>query len=58
MGRAVFDGQYIDVTTVFDLVEKGVLQVNIGQRRPLTDIVDVHRALEAGETTGSTLLIP
>ncbi len=45
-------------TTVFGLVEKGVLQVHIGQRRPLTDIVDVHRALETGETTGSTLLIP
>ena len=43
---------------VFDLVSKGVLKVQIGQRRPLADIVDVHRAFEAGDTTGSTLLMP
>ena len=44
--------------TVFDLVSKGVLKVQVGQRRPLTGIVDVHRAFEASETTGSTLLAP
>ena len=43
---------------VFGLVSKGVLKVQIGQRRPLADIVDVHRAFEAGDTTGSTLLLP
>lgn len=44
--------------TVFDLVSRGVLDVKIGQTRPLADIVEVHRAFESGETTGSTLLIP
>lgn len=41
---------------VFDLVKKGVISVAIGQKRPLSEIVDVHRGFEAGDTTGSTLL--
>jgi len=32
------------------------LQVEIGARYPLAGAVDAHRALEAGETTGSVLL--
>ncbi|RMD95751.1 MAG: quinone oxidoreductase [Alphaproteobacteria bacterium] len=43
---------------VFDLIEKGVLKVNINQRYPLEKVVEAHRALEAGETTGSTILLP
>lgn len=43
---------------VFELVAAGVLKVSISQRRPLTDIVDVHKAFEAGDTTGSTILLP
>ena len=43
---------------VFRLVQEGVLTVNINQRLPLADIVQAHHALEAGETTGSTVLIP
>ena len=43
---------------VFDMVTAGVLKVDINQRRPLSDIVDVHTAFEAGDTTGSTVLIP
>ena len=43
---------------VFGLIEKGVLTVNINQRLPLADVAVAHKALEAGETTGSTLLIP
>ena len=45
-------------TAVFDLVKKGVLNVTIGLKTPLTDIVKVHKAFEAGDTTGSTLLTP
>ena len=45
-------------TAVFDLVEKGVLKVAIGQKQPLANIVEVHKEFEAGDTTGSTLLIP
>lgn len=43
---------------VFDMVKQGALTVDITQKRPLSEIVDVHRAFEAGETTGSTILIP
>jgi NADPH2:quinone reductase len=43
---------------VFGLVKKGELQASIGQARPLTEVVAVHEALEAGDTAGSTLLIP
>lgn len=41
---------------VFDLVKKGVLEVKIGQKHALSEIVDVHVAFEAGDTTGSTIL--
>lgn len=43
---------------VFDLIKQGALQVSIGQKRPLVEIADVHNAFEAGDTTGSTLLVP
>jgi NADPH2:quinone reductase len=43
---------------VFDLVKQGAIQVSIGQKRPLAEIVAVHEAFEAGETAGSTILIP
>jgi len=43
---------------VFDMVRNGDVKVSIGQKRPLADIVDVHKAFEAGDTIGSTLLIP
>jgi len=43
---------------VFDMVNKGAVQVSIGLKRPLADIVDVHKVFEAGNTTGSTLLVP
>ncbi len=43
---------------VLELVAAGILKVSISQRRPMSDIVDVHRAFEAGETTGSTIIIP
>lgn len=43
---------------VFALMQQGVLRVNIDQRYPLSGIVAAHEALEAGETTGSTILTP
>ena len=43
---------------VFRLLQQGVLSVNINQRMPLSDIVEAHRMLEAGSTTGSTILLP
>lgn len=60
----VFD-YYVDpaerdagMARVFELVEAGVLGVEIGQRFALEDAADAHRAIAAGETVGSTLLIP
>ena len=43
---------------VFDLYRKGVLKPHIGQRYPLADAARAHADLEAGRTTGSSLLIP
>ncbi|HET9629788.1 MAG TPA: quinone oxidoreductase [Novosphingobium sp.] len=43
---------------LFDLVTNGTLSVRIGQRFALQDAADAHRALEARETTGSTVLLP
>jgi len=40
------------------LVAAGVLTVNIGQRFALKDAAQAHRALEARQTTGSTVLLP
>lgn len=43
---------------VFRLISEGVLSVNINQRFKLSDVAQAHEALEQGNTTGSTILIP
>ena len=43
---------------LFDALERRVLRPEIGARYPLREAAAAHRALEAGETTGSTILIP
>ena len=43
---------------LFDALERRVLRPEIGARYPLRDAAAAHRALEAGETIGSTVLIP
>jgi NADPH2:quinone reductase len=43
---------------VFELIEKGVLDIRIGARFPLRDAAEAHRAIESRATTGSTVLIP
>ena len=43
---------------VLELVAANVLKVTISQRRPMSDIVEIHKAFEAGDTTGSTIIIP
>ena len=45
-------------SAVFDLIAKGVLKVHIGKRYPLADIVQAHTDLEAGRTSGSTIIVP
>jgi len=46
------------VARVFDLIARGELSVEIGQRFALEDAAAAHRAIEAGETIGATLLVP
>ena len=43
---------------VWDMIGSGRIAVTIGQTWPLTQAAEAHRALEARETTGSSLLIP
>ena len=43
---------------LFDVVASGKVRIEIGAEFPLRDARKAHEALQAGETTGSTLLIP
>ncbi|SHM96789.1 quinone oxidoreductase family protein [Cryptosporangium aurantiacum] len=43
---------------LFDLVERGVTNPNVGQRFALADAANAHRALESRATTGATVLLP
>ena len=43
---------------LFEMIGSGALKVDIGAERPLADARLAHEALEARQTTGSTLLIP
>ena len=43
---------------VFALITSGAVRVEIGQRFPLTEAEAAHRALEARQTVGATVLTP
>jgi NADPH2:quinone reductase len=43
---------------LFAALESGVLHASVNQRVPLSQAADAHRALEARQTTGSTVLVP
>jgi NADPH2:quinone reductase len=43
---------------LFNVIDKGAVRVEIGQRFALKDAANAHRALEARQTTGSTILLP
>ena len=43
---------------LFAAMEGGLVHVEIGRRYPLRDAAAAHRALEAGETLGATILVP
>jgi NADPH:quinone reductase len=45
-------------SALFELVRAGKITARIGQRWPLAQAADAHRALESRATTGSSLLIP
>ena len=48
----------IAADALFNMIELGKIKVAIGQTRPLAEAVEAQQALEARETTGSTLLLP
>ena len=43
---------------LFDVVAKGAVKIEINQTYPLKDAAQAHIALEARQTTGSTVLVP
>jgi len=43
---------------VFSMIEKGALKIEINQRYSLSDVVQAHTDLEAGLTSGSTIITP
>ena len=43
---------------LFEAIEQRILSIEVGRRYPLTEAAKAQRALEARETTGSTVLIP
>jgi NADPH2:quinone reductase len=43
---------------VFDRLKRGVLKLSINQRYSLSDVVRAHRDLQAGATSGSTIITP
>ncbi len=43
-------------SALFEMVASGQVKVDVQQRFPLKDAADAHRALEARQTTGSTIL--
>ena len=46
------------VDRLFEMLANGAIVPEIGQTFALEDAADAHRALEAGETRGATVLIP
>lgn len=48
----------MSANTVFALLVDGVLDVSIDREESLSNIIELHRDLEAGITTGSTIIIP
>ena len=45
------------VDRVFAMLRRGAIRPQIGQRFPLEQAAEAHRALEAGETHGSTVMV-
>ena len=43
---------------LFEAIGRGDIKVHINQRFALADVPDAHKALEARETTGSTVIVP
>ena len=57
-----YTGTAVEVRAItdrlFGALRAHILTVEIGQRYPLSEAAEAHRALEARRTTGSTILLP
>lgn len=45
------------IGALFEMIVSGAIEPHIGARYPLADVAEAHRALEARETVGSTVLV-
>lgn len=52
------DERRAGIARLWQMVETGHIEVTVGQRWPLAQVADAHRALESRATTGSTILVP
>lgn len=43
---------------LFEALERGILKIEAARSHPLAQAAEAHRALEARETTGATILLP
>lgn len=48
----------MSAAAVFDMVAKGAVKIEIGQRYRLDEAVKAHEDLEAGRTSGSSVILP
>lgn len=55
---AARDDLEMSSAAVFDMVAKGAVKVEIGQRYKLDEAVKAHEDLEAGRTSGSSVILP
>lgn len=52
------DLQRASAGRLFAMIESGKVKIEIGQRFPLDQAAEAHRALEGRRTSGSTILVP
>jgi NADPH2:quinone reductase len=48
----------LSASRLFEMVEKGVVKIEINQRYKLDDVATAHEELEARKTTGSSIILP
>ncbi len=48
----------LSANRLFDVVKRGIVNININQTLALKDAGDAHRSLEGRNTTGATILLP
>jgi NADPH2:quinone reductase len=53
---ATREGTQAMADDLFSVVRSGQVKIHIAQRFPLEQVADAHRALEARQTTGCTIL--